>query len=180
MRLSIDLLVCILPMPATESDMPSKTDTRRKTPFDHILAGDWPASFVYQDELCCAFMDIRPITKGHVLVIPRKQVDTLEQLNAAEYAHLWEVARRIATAQRKSLGSLAQHFVVNDGKAASQTVPHVHIHIIPRYRGDSLHTLGKILWHVTTLVLPHVESKASRARLDKIAAGIAASITTQR
>lgn len=159
--------------------MPSTPSTRRKTAFDHILAGDWPASFVYQDELCCAFMDIRPITKGHVLVIPRKAVDTLEQLSTVEYSHIWEVARRIATAQRHSLGSLAQHFVVNDGKAASQTVPHVHIHIIPRYRGDSLHTLGKILWHVTTLVLPHRESKASRARLDKIAADIAASMATQ-
>lgn len=163
-------------MPSPQTSRPHAS---RKTPFDHILAGDWPASFVYQDELCCAFMDIRPITKGHVLVIPRTAVDTLEQLSTVEYNHLWEVARRIAAAQRQSLGSLAQHFVVNDGKAASQTVPHVHIHVIPRYRGDSLHTLGKILWHVTTLVLPHRESKASWARLDKVAADIASHMAVQ-
>lgn len=146
----------------------------RKTPFDHILAGDLPASFVYRDALCCAFMDIRPMSRGHVLVIPLTPVATLEELSAAEYSHLWEVAKRIAAAQRQALGSLAQHFLVNDGKAASQSVPHVHIHVIPRYRGDGLHTMAKMLWHVTTLVLPHIETSSGRARLDKLAAEIAA------
>lgn len=142
------------------------------TVFDRIIRGDLAASWVYQDEICAGFMDINPITRGHVLVVPRLSVPTLAQLDVRTRQHLWEVAHRIGMAQQRALGSGAQHLMINDGKAASQTVPHVHIHVIPRYHGDTLQTLGKILWHVSTLTIPRRETPARRQSLDAVAAAI--------
>lgn len=146
------------------------------TLFDRIIAGDLAASFVHEDGLCVAFMDINPITRGHVLVVPRQSVPTLAQLDSATRGHLWEIAHSISLAQQRALGSGAQHLMINDGKAASQSVPHVHIHVIPRYRGDTLHTLGKILWHVSTLTIARRETTARRQALDAVAASIKAAL----
>ena len=146
------------------------------TIFDRIIVGKLAASFVYQDERCVAFMDINPISVGHVLVVPRQSVPTLAQLDVPTRQHLWEVAHRIGQAQQRALGSKAQHLMINDGKAASQSVPHVHIHVIPRYRGDTLRTLGKIIWHVTTLTIPRRETPQRRQMLDTLAAAIKAAL----
>jgi histidine triad (HIT) family protein len=144
------------------------------TVFDHIIAGRLPASFVHQDEQCVAFMDIRPIRPGHVLVVPRQSVPTLDELTGAQRAHLFEVAGRVARAQRQALGSRAQHLLVNDGRAASQTVPHVHIHVIPRYLDDSMTTLTRMIWHLTTLRLPRRERLGQRTELEALASRIRA------
>lgn len=146
------------------------------TIFDRIIACELAASVVYQDEICVAFMDINPISVGHVLVVPRQSVPTLAQLETPARQHLWEVAHRIGQAQQRALGSKAQHLMINDGKAASQSVPHVHIHVIPRYRGDTLRTLGKIMWHVTTLTIPRRETPQRRQALDAQAAAIKAAL----
>lgn len=146
------------------------------TLFDRLINGQLPASFVHRDEICVAFMDIHPITPGHVLVVPRQSVATLSELDAPSRAHLWELAQRIGAAQRKALGSDAQHLLVNDGKAASQTVPHVHLHVIPCYRGDTLQRLARLVWHIATLALPHRESAPHRRRLDRQAAQIGAAL----
>lgn len=146
------------------------------TLFDRIISGELPASFVWQDEHCVAFMDIRPMRPGHVLVVPRQSVATLDGLPRAQRDHLWEVARRVGAAQRQALGSRAQHLLVNDGKAASQTVPHVHIHVIPRYGKDHLQAIAQMIWHVGALALPMRESAAQRARLDDQARRIAAAL----
>ncbi|MEL0028582.1 MAG: HIT family protein [Perlucidibaca sp.] len=124
------------------------------TVFAKIIAGELPAHFVHMDEVCVAFMDINPMSPGHVLVVPRQMVATLAELDASTRAHLMEVAVRVGEAQRGALGSQAQHLLVNDGKGASQTVPHVHVHVIPRYPRDAIRTMAHILWHVTTLAIP--------------------------
>lgn len=136
------------------------------TVFEQLIAKKRPASFVHEDRACIAFMDINPITPGHVLVVPRQAVVTLAELDAATRQHLWEVAHRIGLAQQKALGSHAQHFLVNDGKAASQTVPHAHIHVIPRRRGDTVRAVTRLIWHVTTLLVPRPETATRRMRLD--------------
>lgn len=144
------------------------------TIFDRIIQGELPASFVLKDKHCVAFMDIHPMRPGHVLVVPRQSVATLDELPATIRDHLWEVARRIGVAQRIALGSRAQHLLVNDGQAASQTVPHVHIHVIPRYGNDHLRAIAQIIWHVAALTLPHRESPKRRLQLNEQAARIAA------
>ncbi len=141
--------------------------------FDRIIDGSLPASIVHRDERCIAFMDINPITSGHVLVVPLQSVATLDEVDSTTRAHLWEVARRVGAAQRAGLGSLAQHFLVNDGKDASQTVPHVHIHVIPRYGKDTVHTITRMIWHVSTLMIRRPETAARRQRLDALARKIA-------
>lgn len=143
------------------------------TIFEHVIAGDIPASFVYRDADCVAFMDIRPITPGHVLVVPPTPVATLAELGETTNAHLWRIAQRVALAQQQALGSRAQHFLVNDGAAAAQSVPHVHIHVIPRYGGDNARSMARLAWHLTTLMLPYRETPAKRARLDTQARAVA-------
>ena len=134
--------------------------------FQRILAGELRASFVHEGERCVAFMDIRPMSRGHVLVVPRQAVRTLAELDAATRDDLWQLAYRVAAAQQRALGSRAQHFLVNDGEGASQTVPHVHVHVVPRYGGDTLRAIGGLLWHLTTLALPRPETAGFRRRLD--------------
>lgn len=141
--------------------------------FSRIIDGQLPASEVYSDVHCVAFMDIHPISPGHVLVVPREQALTLAELESELYAHLWAVARRVAQAQQQALGSQAQHFLVNDGPGANQTVPHVHLHVIPRYRGDGLRSLWRMISHVGIVALSPPISKRARARLDDQAAAIA-------
>lgn len=142
--------------------------------FDHIIAGDIPASFVHQDSVCVAFMDIRPFGRGHVLVVPRQSQALMAQLDPAVRSHLWDVATRVGLAQQKALGSAAQHYLVNDGKDASQSVPHVHVHVIPRYRGDRFGTLLKMMSHIVALSLgPPRENPRQREELARQAILIA-------
>lgn len=143
------------------------------TIFDHLIAGALPASFVHQDERCVAFMDISPITPGHVLVVPRQSVATLDALDAETRAHLWEVACKVGVAQRQALGSVAQHLLVNDGPGASQSVPHVHIHVIPRYGGDTLRTVTRLIAHVSMLATRRRPREKGRAQLQALAQRIA-------
>jgi histidine triad (HIT) family protein len=146
------------------------------TIFNRLIDGELPASFVWRDAQHAAFMDINPIRPGHVLVVPRQSVATLQELEPAARAQLLDLAVRIGQAQQRALGSRAQHLLVNDGRAASQTVPHVHIHVIPRYAGDTLRTLAGLAWHVATLALPRPESRIPRQRLDAQAAAIRAQL----
>lgn len=155
------------PLPGADTPM---------TIFDAIIAGTAPASIVYRDDHFISFLDIRPMAAGHLLVCPLQAVDTLDQLDAPTQAGLWQLAIRLATAQRHALGSRAQHFLVNDGRAASQSVPHVHIHVIPRYRRDALPTMGRMIAHVGLRMLPMPVSARKRAHLDAQAAAIRAAL----
>ncbi|MDD3763330.1 MAG: HIT family protein [Nevskiales bacterium] len=146
------------------------------TIFDRIIAGQIPASFVHRDAHCAVFMDINPITRGHALVVPLQSVRTLQELPPDTRSHLWNVAQRVGQAQQRALGSRAQHLLINDGPGASQSVPHVHIHVIPRFGGDTVHTLSRLVWHITTITVPRRETVQRRQRLDQLAAAIGAAM----
>ena len=108
-----------------------------KTIFTKILQGQVPASFVYQDEKVSAFMDIQPINPGHVLVIPNQEVAFLSDLDEETGTHLFRIGHRIAKALRQSnLQCEGVNLFLADGQAAKQDVFHVHLHVIPRFRGD--------------------------------------------
>ncbi|WP_097460131.1 HIT family protein [Mangrovitalea sediminis] len=110
------------------------------------------ASMVYEDDQCVAFMDIHPIGDGHVLVIPRQHALQLTELSQDSASHLFGIAQRILRAQRRiGQGIEGSHILVNDGPAANQQVAHIHIHLIPRRRGDGLQSLGKLALHITGL-----------------------------
>ena len=105
--------------------------------FCEILAGRAPASIVHRDPQSCAFMDIRPINPGHVLVIPVSHAAFLAELDPESGADLFRVGQRVAAAIRRSdLRCEGVNLLLADGEAAGQEVFHVHLHVIPRYRGD--------------------------------------------
>lgn len=107
------------------------------TIFSKILQGKVPASFVYQDEIVSAFMDIQPINPGHVLVIPNREVASLTDLDEETGVHLFRIGHRIAKALHKSgLKCEGVNLFLADGQAAKQDILHVHLHIFPRFRGD--------------------------------------------
>jgi histidine triad (HIT) family protein len=109
----------------------------RRCVFCEILAGRSPSSVIWEDDLCCAFMDIQPVNPGHVLVVPRQHATCLAELDPEMGAHLFQVAQSIAGALRKSgLRCEGINLFLADGEAAGQEVFHVHLHVFPRYRGD--------------------------------------------
>ncbi|MCC5808771.1 MAG: HIT family protein [Ectothiorhodospiraceae bacterium] len=110
--------------------------------FCRIQGGDEPASVVYEDALCVAFMDIYPASRGHVLVIPRQHAVFLHELPAETQQHLFRIGCRILTAQQEAgVPWQGATVLVNDGPAAGQHVPHVHLHLLPRVRGDRLRVM---------------------------------------
>jgi len=120
--------------------------------FCKIVAGNAPGSIVYEDEDFIALMDAYPLTKGHCLVIPKSHVIRLDDLKATQRAELFNIGHKIVEAQKKvGLGIQGTNILVNDGKAANQTVPHLHLHLIPRSSGDWLKSIPKVLLHITGL-----------------------------
>ncbi|RMI28302.1 HIT family protein [Nocardia stercoris] len=107
------------------------------TIFSDIIAGRAPASKVYEDEDVVAFMDIRPVTPGHVLVVPRVPARSLAELDPALGGKLFQVGQRLAAALRTSeIGADGVNFFLADGVTAGQEVFHVHLHVVPRKPGD--------------------------------------------
>ena len=105
--------------------------------FCEILAGEEPASFLYRDDRCSAFMDIQPVNPGHLLVIPKRHARNLADLDEETGALMFRVAQRLAGALRQSgLRCEGVNLFLADGAAAGQEVFHVHLHVIPRYAGD--------------------------------------------
>lgn len=105
-------------------------------PFCAIVAGDVAAHLVVDEPGVVAFLDIRPVFKGHLLVVPRPHRDTLADLDGAELAALFGVAQRLAVAVEAGLGAGGSWVSVNN--RVSQSVPHVHAHVVPRTKGDGL------------------------------------------
>jgi histidine triad (HIT) family protein len=105
--------------------------------FCDIICGSAPASIVYTDDLVVAFMDIRPINAGHLLIVPRTHAACLSELDGETGGHMFQIALQLAEAIRRS-GVLCEglNLFLADGEAAGQEVFHVHLHLIPRFRGD--------------------------------------------
>lgn len=105
--------------------------------FCEILAGRAPASIVHREARACAFLDIRPVNPGHVLVIPASHAADLSELDPEAGADLFRLGQRVAAALRQSVpGCEGVNLLLADGAAAGQEVFHVHLHVIPRHRGD--------------------------------------------
>lgn len=105
--------------------------------FCDILEGNAEASVVYRDNMSCAFLDLFPANPGHVLVIPVKHAACMSELDAETAGHMFRIGMRIAQALRSSeLECEGINFHLADGAAAGQEIFHVHLHVIPRIRGD--------------------------------------------
>ncbi len=108
--------------------------------FCAIVAGNAEASPVYEDSRVLAFLDIRPVTTGHLLVVPKAHAPFLADLDADVGAVLFRVAQQLAAALRKSgLPCEGVNLFLADGEPAGQEVFHVHLHVFPRITGDGFH-----------------------------------------
>lgn len=118
------------------------------TIFDAILAGDIPCHRVYEDEHVLAFLDIGPMSRGHVLVIPKERARFMHELSDESAAALGRVLPRLCRAVMAATGCEHYNLLQNNGAPAHQAVFHVHVHIIPKQEDGS--GLG-IEWNAGTL-----------------------------
>jgi diadenosine tetraphosphate (Ap4A) HIT family hydrolase len=125
--------------------------------FCRIARNEESASFVYEDESVIAFLDARPISEGHTLVVPRRHYENIFAVPEEELAYLFKIVKRVALAVSKSEEAEGMSLIQNNGSAAHQVVFHFHVHVIPRFVG-----------RVSQMPRVAVE----QAELDKVAARI--------
>jgi histidine triad (HIT) family protein len=104
--------------------------------FCRIAAGEIPSEKVLEDERAFAFLDIRPLSRGHVLVVPKRHAERFADMAPEDAAAVTRLAQRITRRQGEALGAAGVTLAVNDGRAAGQEVLHVHLHLIPRHEKD--------------------------------------------
>jgi len=136
-----------------------------------IIEGMVPASVVYFDEKVIAILDAEPVNLGHVEIFPKTHVAQLAELDEETGAHMFKTAMRIANALRRSgVRCEGINLLLADGKAASQHVFHVHLHVIPRVKGDRFETRVRSRFGLRCTRRP------SRRELDETAEKIRASL----
>lgn len=104
--------------------------------FCRIVAGEEPAHEVLRTDTVVAFLDIRPVFAGHTLLVPAEHVDTLADLPGDRLADYFGVVQLLSTAIPAALGSQGTWLSINN--VVSQSVPHLHTHVVPRTKGDGL------------------------------------------
>lgn len=128
--------------------------------FCSIVRGKSPAAKVYEDDNILAFMDIKPITKGHVLIVTKRHAELLTELDDELVGQMFKIAKKIAISIKKSkLGCKGINYLLADGAEAGQEVFHAHLHVIPRYRSDGF------WFHMP----PKYENETSRDELERVA-----------
>lgn len=128
--------------------------------FTRIMQGEIPCHRVYEDAHVLAFLDIAPLSAGHLLVVPKQEVEFLHELDQAHAAALGAALPRIARAMLDATGASAYNLLQNNGALAHQAVPHVHMHLIPRYEDGRGLGLG---WSTGTF--DHAEGAALAGRM---------------
>ena len=104
--------------------------------FCDIVAGKIPAEIVWRDESAVAFLDHRPLFPGHVLLVPATHIETLADVPPAQVGPLFQAVQKLESAVEHALEAEGTFIAINN--RVSQSVPHLHIHIVPRRKGDGL------------------------------------------
>lgn len=136
-----------------------------KTIFEQIRDGEIPARVIHETETTLAFLDAHPLARGHTLVVPKEPYEHLQDLPADLSADLFETVHELTPVVENAVDADASTIGINNGEAAGQEVPHVHVHIIPRFEGDDS---GPI--HAIAIDSPEFSDE----ELDEIAAAIEA------
>lgn len=116
--------------------------------FCDIISKNREGHFIYEDEAHVAFLDKYPIDKGHALVVPKHHYEMITDMPQEKVGELFSKIPRIAKAIMKTTGAVAFSLAQNNGRAAKQIIPHVHVHIIPRYA-----EMGAV-WTKRTIPIP--------------------------
>jgi len=106
------------------------------TIFEQIIAGDIPARIVYETETVAAFLDANPLAPGHTLVVPKEPYERLDEMPEDVAADVWAAVQELTPHIETAVDADATTIGVNNGEAAGQEVPHVHVHVVPRFEGD--------------------------------------------
>ncbi|BCD83790.1 HIT family protein [Pseudomonas solani] len=131
--------------------------------FCAIAGGKLPAHLLHEDEHFLVLLDIFPLRPAHVLVVAREHAPFLADLGAPARQRLVEQALRVGEALRGAgYGRQGINLLINDGPDSNQHVPHLHLHLIPRQRGD----LAALLWRILTRFLPFGRARI-QARLER-------------
>jgi histidine triad (HIT) family protein len=129
--------------------------------FCRIVAGQLPATFVYQDDDVVGFLDLFPVVSGHTLIVPRRHTTNLLDCPGELAGRLFAVSARVAAAVLKATGADGFNVWSANGRAAGQTVFHLHLHVLPRFAADQF-----------GLRFPIERREASRVELEAVAARI--------
>lgn len=115
-----------------------------RTIFERIIDGDIPGAIVHETETAAAFLDANPLAPGHTLVVPREPYTRLRDAPADVAADVFEAVHTLAPAIEDAVDADAVTIGVNDGTAAGQEVPHLHVHLVPRFDGDGAGSIHSI------------------------------------
>jgi histidine triad (HIT) family protein len=128
--------------------------------FCQIVKGVAPASVVYSDEKTMALMDIQPVNQGHTLTVPKVHSAHLSDLDEENGSHMFKIAMRVSQALRESgVKCEGINLFLADGEVAGQEIFHVHMHVIPRFKGDGFGIRFG----------PNYDARSERRKLDSIA-----------
>jgi histidine triad (HIT) family protein len=114
--------------------------------FCKIIKGEISAHKVYEDDNVLCFLDIYPHAKGHTVVIPKKHYENFLDMPDSEMGHFWQVVKKVTGLLKDKLKADGFNVGLNGGEMAGQAVPHLHVHIFPRFEGDgggSFHSVIK-------------------------------------
>ncbi|WP_286183846.1 MULTISPECIES: HIT family protein, partial [unclassified Mycobacterium] len=132
-----------------------------RCPFCAILAGDGAVRMVMKTDLVAAFFPKEPATLGHTLVVPLKHIPDIWSVDDEYAAALMAVTREVAGAVRRALEPEGLNIIQSNGKAATQTVDHLHVHVVPRWSGDDI---GPIWPSASTIDDALLDSALARLR----------------
>ena len=129
--------------------------------FTRIVRREIPAAIVFEDEQVIAFMDAGQVNPGHVLVATKRQVETVMELTEAEAARLFAIATRVAKVVQSTFQPEGMTLLQTNKPAGWQTVPHVHVHVLPRYANDG----AELVWPRKDPPLSELQALAARIKV---------------
>lgn len=133
--------------------------------FCEILVGARPAHIVYEDEFAVSFVPLNPATLGHVLVVPRVHVRDLFELPYSKVEPLWSAVHHMAHIVNQVMQPDGMNIITSAGEVATQTVFHLHIHVVPRYLTDNMGLVWPKPKYISGVDLPHlIEISADRIK----------------
>ena len=109
------------------------------TIFEKIISHEIPAEIFYEDEYVIAFLDIKPVNKGHTLVVPKRAFENIFDAPKEDLLRMIEVAQKIAIALKETLNVEGVNIIMNNGSVAGQEIFHAHMHVIPRIPDDGFY-----------------------------------------
>ena len=129
--------------------------------FCKIINNEIPSVKLYEDDRVFAFLDINPLNAGHLLVIPKAHAETIQEISEADFVAVAAATHKLAAAVKKALNPDGINLMQLNGKAANQVVPHLHVHIVPRWSGDGL-TICK--WELTAGDMENIKAVGEKIR----------------